>query len=126
MLFGSGSKNLYETTLGGSIRADGMAIAVDRTGASYLAGTTTSVDFPLVRPLQSTLGARPLWKSSDGGATWAPMDDLPFAYLQALVADPSTPNTLYAATRDGGIFKGLDGGVTWNRSEEHTSELQSL
>ena len=109
-----GSKKLYETTLGGSIRADGMAIAVDRTGASYLAGTTTSVDFPLVRPLQSTLGARPLWKSSDGGATWAPMDDLPFAYLQALVADPSTPNTLYAATRDGGIFKGLDGGVTWN------------
>src|ERR1022692_3244343 len=113
-LSADGSRKFYETTLGGSIRADGMAIAVDRTGAAYLAGTTTSVDFPLVRPLQSTLGARPLWKSSDGGATWAPMDDLPFAFLQSLVADPSTPNTLYAATRDGGIFKGLDGGVTWN------------
>lgn len=86
-----GSKKLYETTLGGSIRADGMAVAVDRTGAAYLAGNTSSVDFPLVRPLQSSMGARPLWKSTDSGATWTPLDDLPFAYLQALVVDPPRP-----------------------------------
>src|ERR1035437_7009151 len=111
-----GSKKLYETTLGGSIRADGMAVAVDRTGAAYLAGTTSSVDFPLVRPLQSSLGARPLWKSIDSGVTWTPLDDLPFAYLQTLVVDPATPGTLYAATSDTGLFKSVDGGVTWKKA----------
>jgi uncharacterized protein (TIGR03437 family) len=113
-LSADGSKKLYETTLGGSIRADGLAVAVDGTGAAYLGGTTTSVDFPLVRPLQNTLGARPLWKSTDGGVTWAPLDDLPFAFPQTLLVDPAAPGKLYAATRDGGIFKGLDGGVTFN------------
>ena len=108
-----GSRIIYETTLGGSVWADGLAVAVDRTGAAYVAGHTSSVDFPLVRPLQSTLGARPLWKSTDSGATWAPLEDLPFAYLQALVVDPTTPSTLYAATGDRGIFKSVDGGVTW-------------
>jgi uncharacterized protein (TIGR03437 family) len=111
-----GSRIIYEATLGGSVSADGLAIAVDRTGAAYVAGQTRSADFPLVRPLQSTLGARPLWKSTDSGATWVPLDDLPFAYLQTLVVDPATPGTLYAATGDGGIFKSVDGGVIWKKA----------
>jgi uncharacterized protein (TIGR03437 family) len=123
-----GSHELYETTLGGSSRADGMAVAVDRTGAVYLAGTTTSVDFPLVHPLQSSLGARPLWKSTDSGTTWTPLDDLPFAYLQTLVVDPATPTTLYAATSDAGIFKSVDAGVTWKKASRGipTTRMQTL
>jgi hypothetical protein len=111
-----GSKKIYETTLGGSVQAGGTAIAVNSAGEVYVAGSTSSVDFPLVHPLQSTPGARPLWKSADSGATWAPIDDLPFALVRALVVDPSNPNTLYAATGDLGVFKSLDGGVNWTRS----------
>ena len=33
---------------------------------------------------------------------------------QVLVVDPTAPNTLYTATTDLGIFKSVDGGVTWN------------
>lgn len=109
-----GSRKLWETTLGGSDQANATSIAVDRSGAVFLAGYTTSPDFPLLRPLQSTSGARPLWKSTDGGATWAPLDDVPFAVPQDLVADPTAPNTLYAGTADRGIYKSSDGGVTWN------------
>jgi uncharacterized protein (TIGR03437 family) len=109
-----GSKILYQATIGGSADSNGTAIAVDSTGAAYIAGVTTSVDFPLVRPVQSTFGARPLWKSTNGGSTWAPIDNLPFAFLQSLVADPNTPTTLYACTTDRGLFKSVDGGVTWN------------
>ena len=98
------------------MRADASAIAVDSAGAVYVGGTTSSVDFPLVNPLQSTPGARPQWKSSDGGTTWMPLDDLPFALPQMLVADPSAPNTLYQATGDLGIFKSVDGGVTWRKA----------
>jgi uncharacterized protein (TIGR03437 family) len=130
-LSADGSKKLYETTLGGSIRADGLAVAVDSAGAAYLAGATSSVDFPLVGPLQNTLGARPLWKSTDGGVSWAPMDDLPFAFPLTLVAEPAAPGTLYAATRDGGIFMGLDGGIhinTWNPANHGlpTTRMQAL
>jgi photosystem II stability/assembly factor-like uncharacterized protein len=34
--------------------------------------------------------------------------------IQALALDPSTSTTVYAGTRDGGLFKGLDGGGTWS------------
>ena len=108
-----GTKKLWETALGGSVRADASAIAVDSAGAVYVGGTTSSADFPLVHPLQATLGARPLWKSGDGGNSWMPLDDLPFALPEMLLIDPTEPATLYQATADLGIFKSGDGGVTW-------------
>ena len=111
-----GTKKIYETALGGSAQTVGTAIAVSGTGEVYVAGSTSSADFPLVHPLQSTPGVRPLWKSGDSGTTWAPIDDLPFALLETLVVDPSTPSTLYAATGDLGVFKSADGGATWTRS----------
>ena len=95
-----GSHLLYESFFGGSKTNVEVGIAVDSTGAAYI-GTTDSVDFPLVHPLQSSLGARPLWKSTDGGATWTPIDNLPFAYLQALAPEPeAAANTLYAGAAD--------------------------
>ena len=108
-----GSRKVYETSLGGSVGSSGAAIAVNGAGEAYVAGSTSSVDFPLVNPFQSTLGARPLWKSADGGATWAPMDGLPFAQPEQLVVDPTNPTTLYALTADLGIFKSTDAGATW-------------
>ena len=108
-----GSNKVYETTLGGSSQANAAAIAVDSTGQAYVAGSTSSVDFPLLHPFQNSLGARPLWKSTNSGASWTPLDDLPFAIPQMFVADPSTPNTVYVATGDLGVFKSGDGGVTW-------------
>ena len=108
-----GSNKIYETALGGSVQAGATGIAVNSAGEVYVAGNTSSVDFPLVRPLQSSPGARPIWKSTNSGTNWAPMDDLPFALPQMLVVDPSSPNTIYEATGDLGVFKSVDGGVTW-------------
>jgi uncharacterized protein (TIGR03437 family) len=108
-----GTTKIFETTLGGSVYASAMGVALDKSGAVYLAGLTASVDFPTVNPFQSTPGLRPLWKSADGGATFTPFDNLPFALPQAIVVDPTAPKTIYVATADLGIFKSLDGGVTW-------------
>jgi uncharacterized protein (TIGR03437 family) len=123
-----GSKMIYGDTLGGSSTTTGMAIAVDSSGGAYVGGITDSVDFPLMHPLQTSLGARPLWKSNDSGLTWTPIDNLPFAYLQALVADPTSPKTLYAATNDAGFFRSTDGGATWTQANHGlaTTQLQSL
>jgi hypothetical protein len=113
-LSADGIHKLYETTFGGSSQASAAAITVDSTGAAWVAGSTTSVDFPLVNPLQSSPGARPVWASSNSGGTWMPLDNLPFAQPHLLVPDPGTPTTIYEASGDLGIFKSLDGGTTWS------------
>jgi uncharacterized protein (TIGR03437 family) len=108
-----GRKVIYQTGFGGSQTNYPEAITIDSTGAAYVAGVTTSVDFPLVSPVQSTLRARPLWRSTDGGNTWAPIDNLPFAVPQTLVANPASPQDLYVAASDTGAFQSTDGGNTW-------------
>ncbi|HKE19334.1 MAG TPA: SBBP repeat-containing protein, partial [Kofleriaceae bacterium] len=51
-----GSAIVYSTYLGGTFGNVGHAIAVDRRGGVYIAGTTNSTDFPLVHPVQTTCG----------------------------------------------------------------------
>ncbi|HEY1339429.1 MAG TPA: SBBP repeat-containing protein [Bryobacteraceae bacterium] len=111
-----GSKKTFETALGGSVQAKAAALAVNSAGEVYVAGSTSSVDFPVVRPLQSSPGARPLWKSTDSGAAWSPLDDLPFALPRMLIVDPTSPKTLYMATGDLGVFKSVDTGATWAKA----------
>jgi hypothetical protein len=55
-------------------------------------------------------------RSRDGGETWQPFTDgLPAGDLVlGLAPDPHEPATLYAATRQSGVFKSLDAGETWS------------
>lgn len=74
-----------------------------------------------------------VWKTTDGGATWQPMDDfLPGIAVNCMVLNKSNPNVLYVGTGEGffeteegttntacirgaGIFKSTDGGVSWTQ-----------
>jgi hypothetical protein len=108
-----GSTKMWETALGMSAQSAAAAIAVDAAGEVWIGGSTSSANFPLVHPLETTLAERPLWMSANFGATWTPIDNLPFAVPQTMVVDSTTPTTLYQATGDLGIFKSVDGGATW-------------
>lgn len=66
-----------------------------------------------------------VWKTTDGGASWQPLNDfLSNLAVSSLALDPTNPNTLYAGTGEGffnsdarrgaGIFKSTDGGANWN------------
>lgn len=53
----AGNRFVYSTVHGGSRQDDVRAIAVDDSGAAYVAGTTTSLDFPVRNAMQSLLAS---------------------------------------------------------------------
>jgi uncharacterized repeat protein (TIGR01451 family) len=55
----AGSSFVYSSFLGGSGFDDARAVAVDSGGSAYVTGFTTSSDFPVVDPLQSSNGGIP-------------------------------------------------------------------
>jgi len=55
-LSADGSHLAYSTYLGGSSMDHGAAIAVDTTGAAWVAGSTWSADFPVANAFQSASG----------------------------------------------------------------------
>jgi FG-GAP-like repeat/Beta-propeller repeat len=52
----AGTAFVYSTYIGGSASDQFQAIAVDSTGAAWVAGSTSSTDFPLVNSIQATAG----------------------------------------------------------------------
>lgn len=67
-----------------------------------------------------------IWKTTDAGASWAPVGDLfPSLAIGSLVMDPNDSNVLYAGTGEGafngdaafgdGVFQTTDAGQTWNQ-----------
>jgi hypothetical protein len=65
-----------------------------------------------------------IWKSTNGGQSWVPVDDFMASLaVSSLTLDPTNPSVMYAATGEGffnhdalpgaGIFKSTDGGNTW-------------
>jgi photosystem II stability/assembly factor-like uncharacterized protein len=67
-----------------------------------------------------------IWRTDNGGTTWAPVDDFMASLaVTSLVMDPTNTNVLYAGTGEGfynfdalpgaGIFKSADGGVSWSQ-----------
>ncbi|HWN10271.1 MAG TPA: FG-GAP-like repeat-containing protein [Pyrinomonadaceae bacterium] len=80
-------------------------------------------------------GSEILYKSVDGGATWAASGaGLSFLFgaqivkpaINTLAVDPVNPATLYAATSGGGIFKSIDSGASWTQSNNGITNMTAL
>ena len=68
-------------------------------------------------------GQNYVYKTSDGGANWTPIDGsgsgaLPDAPVHSIVVDPLNNQTLYAGT-EMGVFTSVDGGNSWLRDDNN-------
>ncbi len=98
-------------------------------GPGNIGGRTRQIVFNPTNPdiMYTAAVAGGVWKTTDGGATWAPLTDLavPNIAVNSLAIDPKNANILYAGTGEGfynadgvrgaGIFKTTDGGATWSQ-----------
>lgn len=112
----TGSNLVYSTYLAGASgtgQTVGTGIAVDSAGDAYVAGYTSSSDFPTLSPLRG--GRNNLLITTNSGGNWAPNNiGTGNRSIQALAIDKNSPSTIYAGTGlNGGLFKSTDGGASW-------------
>jgi hypothetical protein len=116
LLVGAASGGIWESANTGvtwTPRTDQMpslaigAIAFDPTNPKKVYAGSGEGNF------YANLGAG-VYKSTDGGATWAVSASTPFVGVgfYDLVVDPQTPAVLYAATTNG-FYKSTNSGVSW-------------
>lgn len=62
-----------------------------------------------------TQGGAGLYRSTDGGQTWlAATSGLPATAVYALAIDPQNPSIVYVGSWGLGVFRSVDGGVSWS------------
>ena len=72
-----------------------------------------------------------IYRSTNAGATWEPLDDPLASYtIEAIVIDPTNPSTLYVGSRRGlplfEVQKSIDDGKNWRVVHADESSLTSL
>jgi photosystem II stability/assembly factor-like uncharacterized protein len=124
--FGDG---LYKSTDAGKTWARSGLANSEHIGKILIDPTNSNIVWVAAQgPLFASGGDRGVYKTTDGGATWARVlhvnDDTGFTDL---AFDPRNPNTVFAGTYfrrrhvgqmigggpDGGVFKTTDGGKNW-------------
>ena len=97
--------NLYQTTVKRPRQGWVSSLAYDPNDANVAYAT------------YSTFGGNHVWKTTNAGITWLPIDgdgpgQLPDVPVHKLVVDPNDGDRLYIGT-DLGVFVTLDGGQNW-------------
>jgi photosystem II stability/assembly factor-like uncharacterized protein len=81
-------------------------------------GRVTAIAIDPTSPSTVYVGAfhSGVWKTSDGGASWAPItDSLPTLDVAAIAVDPSMPSRIYVALAGSGVFRSTDAGISWTQ-----------
>jgi photosystem II stability/assembly factor-like uncharacterized protein len=95
-------------------------------GPANMSGRVTSLAVVEKRPAVQYVGTAGggVWKTTDHGATWAPLfDDQPVASVGAVAVAPSDPDVVWVGTGEAnprnsvswgdGVYRSADGGKTW-------------
>lgn len=126
-LAAGGAMMAYSTLLGGNATDFANGIAVDSSGNAWVAGYTTSPNFPTVSPVVGAGGGY-FYASSNGGTSFVAANNGLLPLSVQLLFDPNNPATLTAAqfnsgsttctatkTSCGGLFTSTNAGSSWTR-----------
>jgi hypothetical protein len=107
------ASNGLPTYPGSAAVLDTLSLAIDASNPNTLWVSTIDKGFSPAAPGQ-------IYKTIDGGANWTLSNaGVSGPDVRALLADPSNPGTVYAASgglgpaNPGGVYKSTDGGATW-------------
>jgi len=96
--------------------ADGGYIWTSRPAPALAVRAAVKTSAGILAGGDDTGGGETLFRSSDGGASWQPLE-VPFgADVTALAVSRSAPNRVYLGTKLGGayaVFASADGGLSW-------------
>ena len=70
-----------------------------------------------------------IWKSTNAGASWAPLiDNVNSSWMNLfnITIDPSNTSVLYAGLTSGGVIKSADAGVTWAATGSGPSTIRKV
>lgn len=113
-----------EETFGGRCISK-IIVHPQQTNIVY-ASVTRAGGFPAMAAAKNhpgALGPRGVFRSVDGGQTWARLPGLPELCMTDLAMDPVNPSVLYAAAGyifgdpDNGIYKSVDDGQSWMKMD---------
>ncbi len=103
-------------------------------GPGNVGGRTRAIIIDPVTPntMYSAGVAGGIWKTTNGGASWSPLDDfMANIAVSCLAFEPGNSSVIYAGTGEGffnadgvqgaGIFKSTDAGATWTRLASTTT-----
>ena len=124
----------YSTYLGGTVGETGFGIAVDVSGNAYVTGTTTSLNFPTLNPIQTannnvggdvfvtklnSQGSDLIYSTYLGGSSAdtgnsIAIDSTGNAYITGISRSTDFPLTAGALRTRSPIYKSIDGAANWN------------
>ncbi len=101
-------------------------INIRNIGPAGMSGRVTAIDVDLSNPERIFIGTASggVWKSENAGISWAPVfDEMESLSIGALKINQQNPAEIWVGTGEGnprnshnsgrGIYKSIDGGVTW-------------
>ncbi len=112
----------------GSASTSGALGTWQSLGPGNVGGRTRALLIDPINPdvMYAAAVAGGIWKTTNGGTSWAPLNDfLANIAVTCMAIDPTNPNIIYAGTGEGffnadgvrgaGIFKTTDAGAHWTR-----------
>ncbi len=99
--------------IGGSGGNQVTAAVADAKGNFYIAGSTSSVDFPVNNAAQASPGGSALVRINTASSAVRKLFPPGLSAPSSITADPQNPQIVYA-TQDNAVWRSMDGGTTWS------------
>ena len=99
-------------------------LGVDAAGNTYIAGSTSSANFPVQSAAQKTIASTGLYLITGGrsGSTYAP---LPLSSASFVAIDPQNPSTVYAVS-NGTLLRSTNSGSAFTALSLPSSQISTL